>query len=313
MTVTKKPASPARARTPATAAPAANAPATKRTAQRATKAATAAKATKTPTPRKSPSAPEVPLLTQQQVMEVLGLAKQSHSVELKLSVPDTSHRAAIKGLGLDPVEAEPRQAYFFDTPGLALSRAGVVVRARRIKGGRADTVIKLRPVDPATIDPELRHSASFKIEVDVMPGGFVCSASFKGACTNQEVLDVTSGKAPLSSLFSKGQRAFFEAHAPAGIGMDALATLGPTFLLKSRHQPKDFDRRVTVEMWLYPDGSRILEVSTKTLPDESFQVGAEFKAYLVRCGIALDAPQQTKTKTALEFFAKQLAAEQRKR
>jgi hypothetical protein len=309
MTVTKKPASPARARTPAKAATSAKAPATKRTA----KAATVAKARKAPAPRKSTSATKVSPLTQQQVMEVLGLAKQSHSVELKLSVPDTGHRAAIKGLGLDPVEAEPRQAFFFDTPDLALNKAGVVVRARRIRGGRADTVVKLRPVDPATIDPELRHSASFKIEVDVIPGGFVCSASFKGACTNQEVLDVTSGKAPLSSLFSKGQRAFFEAHGPAGIGMDALATLGPTFLLKSRHQPKDFDRRVTVEMWLYPDGSRILEVSTKTLPEESFQVSAEFKAYLARCGITLDAPQQTKTKTALEFFAKQLAAKQRKR
>jgi hypothetical protein len=137
----------------------------------------------------------------------------------------------------------------------------------------------------------------------------VCSASFKGVCTGQEVLDVTAGGIPLSSLFSKEQREFYDAHAPAGINLDSLATLGPTFLLRAKHQPKDFDRRVTVEMWLYPDGSRILEISTKALPEEAFQVAVEFKAYLARCGIALDAPQETKTKTALEFFSKRLAAE----
>ena len=135
-----------------------------------------------------------------------------------------------------------------------------------------------------------------------MPGGFVCSASFKGACTGKEVLDATSGVSPLSSLFSKEQRAFYKAHAPAGVSLDSLTVLGPTFVLKGKHQPKDFDRRITVEMWLYPDGQRILEISTKALPAEAFQVGAEFKAYLAKLGVSLAAKQETKTKTAMEFF-----------
>ena len=250
-----------------------------------------------------------PVLTGEQLAELIKLTKSSNSVELKLSVPATGHRATIKSIGLDPVEAQPRQAFFFDTPDLALNKAGVVVRARRIQGGKADTVVKLRPVDPSTIDPELRRSAAFKTEVDVMPGGFVCSGSFKGVCTGQEVLDVTAGKTPLRSLFSKEQRAFFDANAPAGITMDKLVVLGPTFLLKSRHQPKDYNRRITVEMWLYPDGSRILEVSTKCLPEETFQAGAEFRAYLAGCGITLGPTQETKTKSALEFFSARLREE----
>ena len=187
----------------------------------------------------------------------------------------------------------------------------MVVRARRLQGGRADTVVKLRPVDPATIEAELRRSASFKVEVDVMPGGFVCSASYKGVCSGQDVLDATAGTASLSSLFSKEQRAFYAAHAPAGIALDSLQTLGPVFLLRSKHQPKDFGQRIVVEMWLYPDGSRILEISTKCLPEEGFQAAAEFKAYLAGCGIVLTGKQQAKTKTALEFFSKRLAAEER--
>jgi hypothetical protein len=192
-----------------------------------------------------------------------------------------------------------------------LNKAGVVVRARRIQGGGADTVIKLRPVDPSTLDPDLRRSAAFKIEVDAMPGGYVCSASFKGVCTGQEVLDVTTGAMPLRKLFSKEQRAFYDAHAPAGLTMDKLVLLGPTFLLKARHQPKakDFDRPIVVEMWLYPDGMHVMEISTKSLPKEAFQVAADFKAYLASKGIELSADQSAKTKTSLEFFSARLKEE----
>ena len=61
-------------------------------------------------------------------------------------------------------------------------------------------------------------------------------------------------------------------------------------------------------MWLYPDGSRILELSTKCLPTEAFQVAADARAYLIAKGVTLGGAQQTKTRTALEFFQGQLAA-----
>jgi hypothetical protein len=249
--------------------------------------------------------------TNQQVVEVFNLIKGATSVELKLSVPLIHQRATFKSIGLDPVEAQPRQAFFFDTPDLALNRAGVVVRARRIQGGDADTVIKLRPVDPATIDRELSRSKAFKVEVDAMPGGFVCSASFKGICTGQEVLDVSMGAMPLRKLFSKEQRAFYDEHAPAGITMDKLVVLGPTFLLKAKHQPKakEFDRPITVEMWLYPDGTRVMEISTKGVPKEAYQVLADFKTYLASNGIILGADQSAKTKSSLEFFSARLEAD----
>jgi hypothetical protein len=306
MTTTRSVKTPPAAKTPATAKTQATAK-TATTAKRGTTAKTGKTASVTGArtgvkARTAKPASEAPVLSPEELAKVFELSKGSTSIELKLSIPATGHRATIKSLKLDPVEAQPRQAFFFDTSNLDLFKAGVVVRARRIQGGRGDTVVKLRPVDPDKVDPELRRSASFKIELDAMPGGFVCSASFKGVCTGREVLDMTAGKMPLSSLFSKGQRAFYKAHAPAGITMDSLVTLGPVFLLKSRHQPKDYDRVVTVEMWLYPDGSRILEVSTKCLPQETFQAIAEFKAYLASCGIALSGAQEPKTRAALEYF-----------
>ena len=265
-------------------------------------------------PRKAPKAAQPALakpLSREDVAAVFKLIKGATSVELKLSVPLTGQRTTIKSIGLDPVEAQPRMAFFFDTPDLALNRAGIVVRARRIQGGDADTVVKLRPVDPSTIEPDLRRSAAFKIEVDAMPGGYVCSASFKGVCTGQEVLDVAAGAMPLRKLFSKEQRAFYDAHAPAGITMDKLIVLGPTFLLKAKHQPKakEFDRPITMELWLYPDGARVMEISTKCLPKEAFQVAADFKSYLDSHGIVLGADQSAKTRTSLEFFSTRLLEE----
>lgn len=250
---------------------------------------------------------EVPVVSAEGLAKAFQLSKGSTSIELKVSVPMTAHRGTMKRLKLDPVEAQPRQAFFFDTPNLDLFKAGVVVRARRIQGGGGDTVVKLRPVDPDQIDPKLRHSASFKIELDMMPGGFVCSASFKGVCTGKEVLDITAGKMPLSSLFSKGQRAFYQAHAPANLDMDTLVTLGPVLMLKAKQRPKDYDSDVVVELWLYPDGSHILEISTKCLPNQAFQATAEFKGYLARCGIALSGAQEPKTRFALEYFQARLS------
>ena len=60
------------------------------------------------------------------------------------------------------------------------------------------------------------------------------------------------------------------------------------------------------ELWLYPDGERILELSTKCLPGEAFQVAAETRAFLADRGVDLYGEQQTKTRTALEFFSRSL-------
>src|SRR5690242_21890754 len=99
-----------------------------------------------------------PRLSGEQLARIIPMLKSVDSVELKVSVAPAFHRATIQGLPIDPVEAQPRQVYFFDTPDLALDNAGVVVRARRIQGGRGDTVVKLRPVQPDDIPDELRRS-----------------------------------------------------------------------------------------------------------------------------------------------------------
>ena len=69
-------------------------------------------------------------------------------------------------------------------------------------------------------------------------------------------------------------------------------------------RPEGFPvRKLVAEMWLYPDGTRILELSGKCHPSGMFQVAVESRAFLASQGVDLSGEQQTKTKTALEFFS----------
>ena len=242
-------------------------------------------------------------LSGDELQGLLDLVRGADSIELKLTVPESARASTGAALGADPLDAQIRQVFFFDTEDLALNAAGVVVRARRRQGEQGDTVVKLRPVVPAQLSEELRRSKFFNVEVDAMPGGFVCSASFKGSADNSAIREVARGDRQVHKLFSKGQRAFFEAHAPEGLDLDGLRVLGPIPILKLKVRPEGYARKLVGELWLYPDGSQIVELSTKALPEEAFQVAIETKAFLQARGVDLSADQQTKTKTALEFFS----------
>jgi hypothetical protein len=257
-------------------------------------------------PTSSATSRAVGTLTTEQLRAVLVLMKGADSVELKASVPDADRRSVVRALQMDPLEAEIRQVAFFDTPDLQLNARGVVVRARRIQAKPADSIVKLRPVNPDNLPGPLRKLPGFGVEIDVMPGGFVCSGRLKE--------DVDPGLATKSfangkmstKLFTKDQRSFYAKHAPDGVEIGDLVMLGPVNIMKLKFTPEALRRKMVAELWLYPDGSRVLELSTKCLPSQAFDVAAKTKAFLSERGVDLSAAQQTKTRTALEYFAANL-------
>ena len=119
-------------------------------------------------------------------------------------------------------------------------------------------------------------SAAFSVEVDAMPGGFVCSGSMKATLgTNDLVRQSLAGHKPRRKLFSKEQRALLKAHAPEGIELDDLAVMGPIFVLKLKLAIPELEgRRLVTEAWLYPDNTTLVELSTKCEPHEAFDVAA---------------------------------------
>jgi hypothetical protein len=251
-----------------------------------------------------PTGTKVSAFDADQFAELLKLVKGAKSVELKLTIPAESHRATIEALGIDPLDGQIRLVTFFDTPDLALSKAGVVVRVRRIQGKGADSVVKLRPIAPDDIPAELRRLPDFGVEVDAMPGGFVCSGSFKGSADPEQVKRASAGQSTPRKAFSKAQRAFYKTHAPEGLTIDDLSALGPIFVLKVPFTPKELAHKLVAELWLYPDGSRILELSTKCPPPDLPGVLTNVRRFLIERDVERHGEQQTKTKRALEFFAK---------
>jgi hypothetical protein len=240
----------------------------------------------------------------QELSQLLELLKGADTAELKLTVPDEDQRSAVVALGMDPLDATLHQVFFLDTSDLLLNSHGVIARARRGQGSADDSVVKVRPVVPRELSSKLRKLPGFGVEVDAMPGGFVCSARLKKKHSPGRVKQVVGGDRPVHSLFTKQQRAFFAQHVPADVGLDDLSILGPILVLKLKFAPRGYGRRLVAELWNYPDGTRILELSTKCAPAEAFQVAAQTRVFLDERGIDLFGEQQTKTKTALEFFSR---------
>jgi hypothetical protein len=244
------------------------------------------------------------LLTPSQLRDVTRLLGDVDSVELKVTVPDDGHRAVADRLGMDVLDAKIRQVFFFDTALLELSDHGLVVRARRIQGRAGDVVVKLRPFDVAAGPPSSARGHRFATEIDAMPGGFVCSGSLSAPVDNGRILDVYHARTSLRRLLTKTQRSLFKAYKPSSTDLDGLLVLGPVNVLKLRFGDPAKRRRMVAELWFYPDGSRILELSTKCRPVDAVKVAEQTRSRLTASGIDLSAPQATKTKAALEYFAK---------
>jgi hypothetical protein len=242
----------------------------------------------------------------EELTKLLALIKGADSVELKLTIPEQDQRSAVAALGMDPLDAQIRQVVFFDTPELALDRQGLVVRARRVQGKGDDSVVKLRPVVPAELPARIRRSTGFRVEVDALPGGYVCSATLKRPLDRDAVRAALGGERPLRKLFSKEQRAFFSDHVEDGIELDQLVALGPILVLKLRFIPGDLGRKLVAELWTYPDGSRVLELSTRCGTGDAFQVAAEMRAFLASRRVDVTGDQETKTRKALTYFARSM-------
>lgn len=245
----------------------------------------------------------IPSYGADELAELLQIITGADSVELKLTVPETEQRHLLRTLKIDSLDGVVRQVAFLDTPDLRLSAAGVVIRARRTQRKPANLTVKLRPMLPADAPAGLHGHQGFKVEVDASPAGFTSSCSLTVDASDRKVKALIVGQHKLVPLLDKAQRALLADRMPEGVGLEDLQVLGPVHLVKCRFEPDGFSRRMDAEVWFMPDGTRLLELSTKSTPTQAFEVAAEAKDFLARQGADLGAPQEMKTKTVLAAFA----------
>ena len=235
--------------------------------------------------------------------QLLALSVEADRVELKLAVPEHAHDATCAALGVGFARVPVNQVYYLDTEDRALHRHGVVVRVRSVGRRPDDSVIKLRPVMPDGIPAALRQSKQFVVEIDGMPGSYVCSGALKARLGVHDVERAMARRRPLRGLFSKPQLRLLAAHLPRQAGIDDLVIVGPVDARRRKLVPNGLGRALLVEQWTFPDDSRILELSTRCPPDAAMRVAAQMAVVLRAYGVDLTGPQQTKTRATLDFFS----------
>jgi len=236
--------------------------------------------------------------------------QQSHAmaamdaVEIKVTVRPDQELRAERALQLNEDTAEVRVIYFYDTPHLDLFNAGIALRARLVKGDDDDSTVKFRPVEAAKISKEWKQLKGFKMEADCVGDRVVCSASLTALQHHDEIDDVAKGKRAIDKLFSKDQERFLSEFYKGPVDFGKLRVMGPIRVLRWKLKHKGFPHDLTLEEWRLPDGDDLVEVSIKTSPDNAGQAQKEFDAHLRELGIDPEGAQETKTRTALEYFAK---------
>jgi hypothetical protein len=229
---------------------------------------------------------------------------QLDAVEIKVTVRPDQELKALRALELNEDSAEVRVVYFYDTTRLDLYKAGVALRARLVKGDDDDSTVKFRPVEEGKIDKEWKETRGFKLEADSVGERVVVSASLTGRQKRDEIDDVARGKRDIEKLFSGDQRRFLEAFSPKPVKFESLKVLGPIRVLRWKTKHENLAWELGSEEWRLPDGTDLLEVSIKAKPQEAAKARSAFEKHLRELGIDPRGAQETKTRTALEFFAK---------
>ncbi|MCM3882315.1 CYTH domain-containing protein [Frankia sp. R82] len=246
-------------------------------------------------------------LPERQLTKLLDLAAQVDRLELKLTVPAHAHEAARDALDLTFPRTPTHRVYYLDTPDRALHRRGMILRVRRGSGGTDDSVVKLRPVVPQGLPPRLRQRRDFVVEVDGMPGGYVCSGALKSRLDAKVAKGAVNGRRSLRALFTGPQLRLLRTHVKGKFDVEDLMVLGPVQAYRRTLDLTGHPGLLLAERWVFPDGSEILELSTRCAPRAALRAAASTAAVLGHHGIDLGGPQRTKTRVTLEYFTGQLA------
>src|SRR5262245_42472201 len=227
------------------------------------------------------------------------------AVEIKVTIRPDQELRAERSMEVNEDTADIRLLYFYDTAYLDLFESGVVLRARLVKGDADDTTVKFRPADAATAANDFwQHLKGFKLEADWVGDRVVCSASLTGPQPGHEITEVAKGKRAVHKLFSKDQERFLSEFYTGTIDFGKLRVMGPIRVLRWKLKHEEFPHELTVEEWRLPNGEDLVEASIKVPPNEASNARKAFDDHLRKLGLDPQGAQDTKTRTALEYFAK---------
>ncbi len=146
-----------------------------------------------------------------------------------------------------------------------------------------------------------------------MPGGFVCSGSAEGRARRGRACAAPStGRCRCGSSSRRSSGSCSTRMRREGIGLDDLSILGPIFVLKLRVVPPELGRKARRRDVALPGRLALLELSTRCgdRPRRSRSPPRCGRTSPSR-GVDLSGEQETKTRKALEYFARRTGHEAR--
>jgi len=230
----------------------------------------------------------------------------TQGVELKVTVSQEKEDAAARAFGLDQKPGERRRIFFFDTPDLALFKHGVVLRAREKKGGKDDSTVKIRPVDPEKLADKWHRLTGFNIEADGVGNTLTRSASLSVEQGDDEIKAVERNIRAIEKLYSPEQEQLLAEMSPVRVNFKELWVLGPGHAVRWDVTHEALSYPIAVEEWTLTDGWDLIEVSIKVKTAQASTASAAFDEFLKGLHLKPQGGQETKTRIALEFFVKQL-------
>ena len=228
------------------------------------------------------------------------------AITIKATIADAQIDGALKRYGLT-VDSDPQgYIYFFDTPDLALFKAGIIARARRIRGDDHDSTVKFHPVVPTEVPAIWWEYDGCKLEADASEAEVTKSASLTVPVSKGLIKQVVTGEKGIAKLFTKEQEAFLTAMGGQAIEYDSLCVLGPVEGHRWTFADPACPWRLTAELWQREDEARLMEVAIQVPLAQAEVAIAGFKVFLTAVGAERHMKQQSKTRWTLEHYVKAL-------
>lgn len=225
------------------------------------------------------------------------------NVEIKRNVRTDQVTAARSALQLDDATARRVAVTFYDTPGLELFEAGLILRSRTVDGGGDDVTVKVRPLQRTQVAASWFEQDGFKCELDRSGHASVESCSYTAPRGARAIEQALAGERTIESLFNASQRDFARLYSPVTPDWERLRVLGPLDARAWKRDLPDLKTRLSAELWLLPDGKQLLELSTRVPQEQAAAAEAALDAALAARGLDTSGVHETKTRAALQAFA----------
>jgi hypothetical protein len=164
--------------------------------------------------------------------------------------------------------------------------------------------VKIRPLAGSAVAAEWFRLDGFKCEEDRTGSKSVESCSLTSKQSARAIEAVARGESGVAALFTERQLEFVKAYARAAPDWGRVKALGPIPSKTWELRLPDVESKLSAELWTLPDGRELLEISTKVPKASADGAATALDAALRSRGFDTSTAEETKTRAALECFAR---------